>query len=97
MPKKPGMMLAYTPFLHHRILGAAFVGVTAVAKQIEDAIGGRRQGDQEILREPADEQMHVPISRFQQASKAPGGDSGGGAPFPSLPRFLAPRRRPSLE
>ena len=75
--KKPGMMLAYTPFLHHRILGAAFVGVTAVAKQREDAIGGRRQGDQEILREPADEQMHVPIGRFQPASKAPGGESGG--------------------
>jgi hypothetical protein len=26
------MMLAYTPFLRHRILGAAFVSVTAVTK-----------------------------------------------------------------
>jgi delta 1-pyrroline-5-carboxylate dehydrogenase len=48
------MMLADTPFLHHRIFGAAFVGVTAVAKQIQHTIGGRRQGSQEILRQPAD-------------------------------------------
>ena len=75
--KKPGMMLTDTPFLRHRILGAAFVGVTAVAKQIQDAIGWRRQGDQEILRQPADEQMHVPIGGFEHAAKAPGGDRGG--------------------
>ena len=43
--KKPGMMLADAPFLRHRILGAVFVGVTAVAKQIQDAIGWRWQGD----------------------------------------------------
>ena len=50
--QKPGMMLADTPLLPHRILGAAFVGVTAVAKEIQHAIGGWRQGGQEILRQP---------------------------------------------
>ena len=37
--KKPGMMLADSPFLRHRILGAAFVGVAAIAKEIQDAVG----------------------------------------------------------
>src|SRR5437899_8443250 len=78
------MMLAYTPFLAHRILGATFVGVTAVAKQIQHAIRGRRQGGQEILRQPVDEEMHVPIDGFEQASKAPRGDGGRG---PSGHRF----------
>ena len=36
--KKPGMMLTDTPFLRHRILGAAFVGVAAIAKEIQDAV-----------------------------------------------------------
>jgi len=88
--KKPGMMLADAPFLRHRILGAALVGVAAVAKQREDAIGWRRQGDQEILSEPTDEQMHVPIGRFAQASKAPGGDAGGRPPG-HLCQGFAPR------
>jgi hypothetical protein len=37
--KKPGMMLALAPFLRHTILGAAFVGVAAIAKEIQDAVG----------------------------------------------------------
>src|SRR2546428_641955 len=32
--QKPGMMLAYTPFLDYRILRATFVGVAAVAKEV---------------------------------------------------------------
>src|SRR5262249_33867036 len=88
--KKPGMMLTDTPFLRHRILGAAFVGVTAVAKQRQDAVGWRRQGDQEILRQPADEQMYIPIGGFEHAAKAPGGDRGGCPPGHLCQRF-APR------
>ena len=42
--KKPGMMLADAPFRRHRMLGAAFVGMTAIAKQIQHALGGWRQG-----------------------------------------------------
>ena len=37
--KKPGMMLALAPFLRHTILGAAFVGVAAIAEEIQDAVG----------------------------------------------------------
>jgi hypothetical protein len=37
--KKPGMRLALAPFLRHTILGAAFVGVAAIAKEIQDAVG----------------------------------------------------------
>ena len=57
--KKPGMMLADAPFLRHGIFGAAFVSVTAITKEIQHAIGGWRQGGQEILRQPAHEEMHV--------------------------------------
>jgi len=31
-------MLADAPFLRHRILGAAFVGVAAIAKERQDAV-----------------------------------------------------------
>ena len=75
-PQKPGMMLAYTSFLHHRILGASFVGMAAIAKEIQDAVRRCWQGGHEILRQPAHEEMHVPIGGFEQASKAPGGDGG---------------------
>ena len=53
--KRPRMMLADASFLPHRIVGAAFVGMTAVAKQVQDAIGRRWQGRHELLRQPADE------------------------------------------
>ena len=78
--KKPGMMLADAPLLRHRILGAAFVGVAAIAKEIQDAVRRGGQGGHEILRQPAHEEMHVPIGSFQQAPKAPGGDGGGRPP-----------------
>src|SRR5215475_12760266 len=42
--KKPGMMLTDAPFLRHGIFGAAFVGMAAVAKEIQHAIGRERQG-----------------------------------------------------
>src|SRR5205807_8168050 len=58
--KKPRVMLADAPFLRHRILGAAFVGVAAIAKEIQDAVRWCGQGGHEILRQPADEKLHVP-------------------------------------
>src|SRR2546427_10285385 len=83
------MMLAYSSFLHHRVLGAAFVGVAAIAKEIQDAVRWCWQGGYEILRQPAHEEMHVPIGGFEHASKAPGGD-GGGRPPGHLFQGLAP-------
>ncbi len=81
------MMLTDTPFLRHRMLGPTFVGVAAIAKQLEDAIGRRRQGGQEILPQPTDEQMHVPRGRCEQTAKAPRGE-GGWRPLGHLfPRF----------
>jgi hypothetical protein len=54
---------------------------------IQHAIGGWRQGDQEILRQPAHEEMHVPISGFEQASKALGGDGSRRPPGHLFQRF----------
>ena len=73
--KKPGMILAGPSFLCHRVLGAAFVGVAAIAKEIQNAIGRWGQGGQQVLRQPVDEQMHVPIDGFEQTAKAPRGDA----------------------
>jgi hypothetical protein len=64
--------------------------VAAIAKQIQAAIGRRRQSGQEILPQPTDEQMHVPIGRFEQTSKAPGGD-GGWRPLGHLFQRFSPR------
>ena len=57
--------------------GAAFVGLAAVAKKIEEAVAWRWQGDKKVLGHPADEQMDVPIGSFEKPSKAPGGDRRG--------------------
>ena len=84
-------MLAYTPFLAHRILGATFVSVTPVAKQIQHAIGGWRQRGHEILRQPTHEEMHVPIGGFKQAPKAPRRD-GSWRPPGQLFQGFAPGR-----
>src|SRR5439155_19112761 len=89
--KKPGMMLADAPFLRHRILGAAFVSVAAITKQIQDTVRWCGQGGQEILRQPAHEEMHIPIGGFEQAAKAPSGD-GGWRPPGELFQGLAPGR-----
>src|SRR3989442_10895466 len=83
------MMLADAPFLHHRILGAAFVGVAAIAKEIQDAVRRCWQGGHEILRQPAHEEMHIPVGGFEQAPKAPGGE-GGWRPPGHLFQGLAP-------
>ncbi len=84
-------MLADTPFLDHGILRAAFVGVAAIAKEVQDAVRRCWQGGQEILRQPVHEEMYVPIGGFEQASKAPGGE-GGGCPPGHLFQGLAPGR-----
>jgi hypothetical protein len=84
------MMFAGTSFLCHRVLRAAFVGMTAIAKQIQDAIGRRGQGGQQVLRQPMDEQMHVPIGGFEQAAEAPGGD-GRWRPPGHLFQGMSPR------
>jgi len=89
--KKPGMMLACTPFLHHGILGAAFVGVAAIAKERQDTVRWCGQGGPESLRHPVHEEMHMPIGGFEQAAKAPGGD-GGGRPPGHCCQGLAPGR-----
>jgi hypothetical protein len=89
--KKPGVMLADATLLRHRILGPTFVGVAAIAKEIHDAVRRCWQGGQEILRQPAHEEMHVPIHSFEQAAEAPGGD-GGGRPPGHLCQGLAPGR-----
>jgi hypothetical protein len=83
------MMLAYASLLPHGMLGAALVGMTAVATQGQDAMSGR-QGGQELLRQPADEQRPVPRGRFAQAPQAPRGD-GGGCPLGHLGQSFAPR------
>ena len=74
------MVLTDTPFLPDGILRAAFVRMTTVAKQIQHATGGRWQGGQEILGQPVDEHMHIPVGGFEQASKAPRRDRGGRPP-----------------
>jgi hypothetical protein len=63
--KKPGMILADTPFLDYGIFRAAFVGMAPVAKQIQYAIGRRWQGGQDILSQPADDEMYVPVGGFE--------------------------------
>jgi hypothetical protein len=73
------------------MLGAAFVGVAAIAKEIQDAIRWCGQGGHETLCQPPHEEMHVPIAGFEQAAKAPGGDGGGGPPG-HLFQGLAPGR-----
>ena len=78
--KKPGMMLADPSLLRHGILGAAFVDVAAIAKQIQGAVRRCWQGGHEILRQPTHEEMHVPIGGFEQAAKAPRGDGCWGPP-----------------
>jgi len=84
-------MLTDTPFLHHRILDPTFIGVAAITKEIQDAVRRCGQGGHEILRQPTHEEMHVPISGFEQAAKAPGGD-GGWRPPGHLFQGLAPGR-----
>src|SRR2546423_11146361 len=86
------MMLTNPPFLRYRVRGAVFVGVAAIAKKIQDAVRRCWQGGHEILRQPAYEEMHVPIGGFEHASKAPGGDGGLASTWPSLPRSCAPGR-----
>jgi len=78
--KKPGMMLTETPFLHYRILRPTFVGVAAIAKKIQDAVRRCWQSGYKILRQPAHDQMDVPIGGFEQTPKAPRGDRGRGPP-----------------
>ena len=41
-PPKLGMILANKSFMNYRIFGAAFVGMTAVAKEVQHAVGGWR-------------------------------------------------------
>jgi hypothetical protein len=88
--KKPGMRPACPAFLRHRVLGAAFVGVIAIAKQIQHPISRWWQGGQEGLRPPVDEQMHVPVGGFEQAAKAPRGD-GRWSPPGHLFQGVSPR------
>ena len=85
------MMLAVPPSLRHRMLGAAVVGVAAIAKEIQDTVRRCRQGGHEILRQPTHEEMHVPIGGFEQAPKAPRRDDGGRPPG-HLFQGLAPWR-----
>src|SRR5439155_16860927 len=77
-------------FLRDRILGASFVGVAPIAKEIQDTVRWCGQGDQEILRQPAHDQMDVPIPCFEQTPKAPGCDAGGG-PSGHLFQGVSPR------
>src|SRR5438309_9248419 len=51
-------------------LPISFVGVTAIAKEIQDAVRRGWQGGHEILRQPAHEEMHVPIGGCEHAAKA---------------------------
>ena len=69
--EKPGAMLAFSAFLRHRILGAAFVGLAAIANKIEKAITWRRQRGDEVVSHPADEEMDIPIAGFEQSRKVP--------------------------
>src|SRR5882724_12081035 len=84
------MMLAYSSFLHHRVLGAAFIGVAAIAKEREDAVRRCWQGGHEIRCQPAHKKMHIPRGGFEHASKAPRGDRGG-RPSGHLFQSFAPR------
>src|ERR671913_981822 len=63
---KPGMMLAFSAFLSHGILGPAFVGLAAVTYEMKDAVAWRRQRGHQSLSHPADKQMDVPIGGFEQ-------------------------------
>jgi hypothetical protein len=69
--EKPGMMLAETPLLRHRILGAAFVFVAAITNEIEDAIGGSWESLDDVICQPFDEQMDTPVGRGEQAPETP--------------------------
>jgi site-specific DNA recombinase len=88
--EKPWVMLADAAFLCHRIFRAAFVGVAAVAKEIQDAVRRCGQGGHKILRQPAHGQMDVPVGSFEQTPKAPRSDSGG-CPPRHLFQGVAPR------
>jgi hypothetical protein len=90
--KKPRMMLAVAAFLRHRILDTAFVGVAAIAKEIQNAVRRCGPGGHEILRQPAYDQMDVPIGGFEQTPQAPCGDRRVSTE-PSLPRCVAPGAR----
>jgi len=85
------MILADPSFLYYRILGATFVGVAPIAKEIQYAVRECGQGGHEVLRQPTHEEMHMPISGFEQAAKAPRGE-GGGRPLSHLRQGLAPGR-----
>ena len=87
--EKPGVMLTFSAFLSHRILRPAFVGLATVANEIQNAVGWGWQGGEKILSHPSDEQVDVPIGRFEDASKAPGGDGSGRPPRHLLQGFAS--------
>ena len=89
--QKPGMMLADTSFLRHRMLGAACVSVAAITKERQDTARWCWQGRHQILCQPAHEEMYIPIGGFEQAAKAPSGN-GGWRPPGEFFQGLAPGR-----
>src|SRR5215471_1222617 len=76
--EKPGMMLAFPPFLGQGILRAPLGFVTPVTHNIEDTVLGWWQGGEGFLHPPFYQQMDVPVCRFQHATKAPSRHRGGG-------------------
>lgn len=73
-PEKPIFMLGSATLLGKGVFLGAFGFMTAIANDIDRAIICRRQGSDDIVGEPCDEQVDTPITGFEQASQAPLGD-----------------------
>ena len=73
-PKKPRLMLAFTPLLGHRILRPPLGFHTAIAHEKERPVLGWGQGVEGFLPPPLHQQMDIPVGRLEQATKAPGRD-----------------------
>jgi hypothetical protein len=83
------VILAFSAFLRHRILGPALVCLAPVTNEIEDAVGWRWQGGDEVLSHPTDEQVDVPIGGFEEPRKAPSSDGSGCPPGHLLQGFAS--------